>query len=114
MKRAKQKGGQLLAQPVDEQLRHLVRSRTQLEHRNARGEGIDSHPEPEHLGVTAQARAKFVHLQMRQRELTKGALMQGLGMGPCPYEPKCDRRMSKAKDPLSRRQIQSFRQRAEY
>ena len=114
MKRGKQKGGQLLAQPVDEQLRHLVRSRAQLEHRNALGEGIDSHPEPEHLGVTAHARAQFVQLQMGEHKVAEGALMQGLGMGPCPYEPMCDGHMSKAKAPFSRRQIQSFRQRTQH
>jgi hypothetical protein len=84
VKRGKQKGGQLLAQAVDDELRHLVRPRTQLEHRNALSEGIDSHPEPEHLGVTTQARSQFIQMQVRDLQMAKGALLQGLGMRPCP------------------------------
>ena len=54
---------QLLAQPVDDEMGHLVGSRTQLKHRNTLGERIDSYPEPEHLCVTTQARPQFIQLQ---------------------------------------------------
>jgi hypothetical protein len=107
----RQKGAQLLSQRVDEELGHVLGAGTQLEDGNALAQRINGDPEPQDLGVAAQPRAQFVQWQMRQREVTKGALMQGLGMRPCPQEPMCDGRMSKAKDPFSRRQIQSFRQR---
>jgi hypothetical protein len=93
VKRGKLKGGQLLAQPVDEQLRHLVRSRTQLEHRNALGEWIDGHPEPQNLRVAAQACSQFIQLQMRDLEMAERALMQDLGIRSCLQQPVRDRRM---------------------
>jgi hypothetical protein len=84
VKRGRQKGGHLLAQAVDEQLRHQVRPRAQLEHWNARGERIDGHPEPENLRVAAQARSQLIQLHMRKHEVAEGALMQGLAMRSCP------------------------------
>ncbi len=81
MKRGKQKGGQLISQVVDELLSHLVRPRTQLEHRNARGEWINGHPEPEHLRVAAQACSQFIQLEMWEHKVAEGALMHRLGMG---------------------------------
>jgi hypothetical protein len=83
VKRGRQKGGHLLAQAVDEQLRHLVRSRAQLEHRNTLGERIDGDPEPEDLRVAAQPRAQFIELQMRKSELAEGAFMQALSLCSC-------------------------------
>jgi hypothetical protein len=62
VKRGKQKGGQLLAQAMDEQLSHAMGARTQLPHGNACGERIDGHPEPQDLGVAAQPRAEFIEL----------------------------------------------------
>jgi hypothetical protein len=84
VKRGRQKGGQLIAQAVDEQLSHQVCPRAQLERRNALGEGIDGHPEPQDLRVAAQACSQFIQLQVRDLEMARcGALMQGLGMRSC-------------------------------
>ena len=102
MKRGRQTRNQLLAQPVDKQLGHLMRPRTQLEHGNACAEGIDGHPEPEDLRVAAQARAQFIQLQMWEHSVAEGALMQRLGMGSRPRQPACDRGMPDAKDPFCR------------
>ncbi len=62
MKRGRQKGGQLLAQAVDEQMSHAMGARTQRHHWNACGERIDGHPEPQDLGVAAQPCAEFIEL----------------------------------------------------
>jgi hypothetical protein len=69
-------------QAVDQQVCHLVCPRTQLNHRNAFGQGIKSHPQPKHLRVTTQPRAPLIQLPVWDLHLREGALMQGLAMGP--------------------------------
>jgi hypothetical protein len=81
VKRGRQKGGQLLAQAVDEQEGHTVGARTELQHGNTCGERIDDDPEPQDLGVAAQPRAQFVQWQMRQREVTTGAPLSARATG---------------------------------
>ena len=49
-----QKGGQALSQGMDEQMRHGLCARTELQHRKNLGEGIDGQPEPEHLFGAAE------------------------------------------------------------
>ncbi len=108
MKRGRQKGGQLLTQPVDDELGLVLSPRTQLEQRNALGERIDSHPEPKHLRVTTQSGASFIQLHSWQCELTEGSLMQELRMLSCSQQPPRDGRMPHAKHSLRRRDIPSF------
>ena len=74
-------------QAVDEQMSHAMGAWTQQPHRNACGERIDGHPEPEHLGVATQPRAEFIELQMGEHKVAEGALMQHLGMGSRPHQP---------------------------
>jgi hypothetical protein len=62
VKRGRQKGGQLLAQAVDEQMSHAMGGWTQQPHGNACGERIDGHPEPQGLCVAAQPRAECIEL----------------------------------------------------
>jgi len=80
VKIGRQKGGQLLAQAVNEQMSHALGVRTQQPHGNACGERIDGHPEPQDLCVAAQPRAEFIELQMGKGELAEGAFMQALSM----------------------------------
>jgi hypothetical protein len=56
----RQKGGQLLAQAVDEQEGHAVSAWTQVERGNALGERINGDPKPEDVRVAAQQRAQFI------------------------------------------------------
>ncbi len=60
VKIGRQKGSQLLAQAVDDEVGHAVGTWTQVEGGNALGERINGHPEPEHLRVVAQPGAQFV------------------------------------------------------
>jgi hypothetical protein len=41
--------GQALSERVDEQMRHVLRSRTELKHRKNLRQGINGQPEPQHL-----------------------------------------------------------------
>ncbi len=62
-------------QTVDQQVRHVVGARAQLEHRNAFGERIKGHSEPQHLRVAPQARAHLIQLDVRNPQVTEGALV---------------------------------------
>jgi len=69
---------QELSQGVDEQVRHVLRAGTQMEHRQNLGARVDGQPEPQHLAGTAQPCAQFVQLEVREPEMAEGALVQGL------------------------------------
>jgi hypothetical protein len=87
---------------VNEQMRHVLCSRTELEHRQYLGQGIDGQPEPEHLSGAAQPSSQFIQLDMRQPEIGKEALVQGLCMLTSASEPGGDGGLSVAEDPLGR------------
>src|SRR5262249_55983620 len=99
---------QVLAQTMDQQVGHFVRTWSKLDLRNTLGEGIQSDPQPQHLRVAAQAGAYFVHLHVRDLHLAEGALLQGLRVRSSPQEPPRDGRMPKSKHPFASRHIQSL------
>ncbi len=101
-------------QAVDQQVRHVMSARTQLEDGNTLGQRINGHPKPQHLRMAAQARVHLIELYMRDLQATKGALVQGLGMRSGSLEPARDSRMPNPKDPFGGRDIQPFRQRTKY
>jgi hypothetical protein len=78
VKSGRQKGGQALSERVDEEMSHVLCSRTELKHRQNLRQGIDGQPEPEHLSGTAEPRPQFIQLEMREPEGAEEALMQGL------------------------------------
>ncbi len=51
---------------------------TKVEHGNNLREGVDGQPQPQHLCGAAESGAQFVQLEVREPEMAKGALMQGL------------------------------------
>ncbi len=42
------------------------------------GAGVDGQPEPQHLLGTAEPGAQFIQLEVREPQMVKGALVQGL------------------------------------
>ena len=99
MKSGRQKGGQALSQTVDDRMCHVLRSGTQLEHRQKLGAGIDGQPEPQNLLGAAQPGAQLVQLHVRQVQLAEETLVQGVRVTSCTREPPCNRGVSKAEDP---------------
>ena len=95
--------GQAFSERVDEEMRHVLCSRTELKHRHNLCQGIDS--QPEHLPGTAQPGASFIQLDMRETEMGEEALVQGLCMLPSASEPGGDSGLTVAEDPLSRGRI---------
>jgi hypothetical protein len=73
-----QKGGQELSQGMDDAMRHVLGSRTELKHRKNLGARVDGQPQPEHLFGAAQPGAQFVQLQVREVEMAEEALVQGV------------------------------------
>ena len=67
-----------LSQGVDEQVCHVLRAGSQMEHRKKLGAGVDGQPEPQHLFGAAQPRAPFVQLQVREPERAEGAFVPDL------------------------------------
>jgi len=53
VKSGRQKGGQELAQGVDNSLRHVLRAGTEIEHVKKLRKGIDGQPQPQHLLIAA-------------------------------------------------------------
>ena len=92
---------------VDELMRHILRSGTELKHRKNLGERIDGEPEPKHLLGVAQPGAQFVQLQMRDQEMTEEALVQDLCMFACASEPGADGRLPVAERVFGYRQATS-------
>jgi hypothetical protein len=107
---ARQKGGQDLSQGVNDTMRRVLRTRTQLKHRDDLGEGIDGQPQPEDLGGAAQPGSQFVQLQVRKVQVAEAALMEKLSVPASTREPGGDRGLSVAEDPFSCGRIQPFGQ----
>jgi hypothetical protein len=80
VKSGRPKGGQELSQGVDNPMCHVLRAGTEMEHGYKLRARIDGQPQPEHLLIAAQPGAQFVQLQVREPEVAKGALVQGLRM----------------------------------
>jgi hypothetical protein len=57
---------------------HVLRAGPQMEHRKKLGAWVDGQPEPQHLFGTAQPRAQFVQLKVREPEMAEGAFVQNL------------------------------------
>src|SRR5205807_8320920 len=57
-------GSQDLSQGMDEQMYHVLRAGTQMEHRKNLHEGVDG--QPEHMCGTAHQAAQFVQLEVRE------------------------------------------------
>ena len=75
-----------LSQGVNEQMRRVLRARTELKDRKNLGEGINGQPEPQDLLGVAQPGAELVQLEVRQLEVAEAVLVQCLCMLPCPRE----------------------------
>jgi hypothetical protein len=75
-----------LSQRVKNHVGHMLGARTQTEHRNNLRAGIHGQPEPQHLCGVAQPGAEFVQLEVREPEMTEGALMEDLSMPTCTSE----------------------------
>ncbi len=61
---------------------HVLRTRTELKHRDDLGEGIDGQPQPEDLCGSAQPGSQFVQLETREVQVAEGAFMEVLSMLP--------------------------------
>jgi hypothetical protein len=92
--------GQAPSQGVDNRMSHVLRAGTELKHRKNLGEGIDGQPQPEDLCGTAQPSSEFVQLQVRELEIGKEALVQGLSVFASASEPGGDGRLPVAEDSL--------------
>ena len=101
----------MLSQGVDEQVRGMLGSWTQMEHGNNLGALIDGEPEPQHLLSAAQPCAQFVQLQMWRVQMAEEALVQALCMLACTGQPGSDGRLPVPEHPLCRGRIQPFGQR---
>jgi hypothetical protein len=90
---------------------HVLGARTQLEHRQNLGAGIDGQPEPEHERGAAQPGAQLVQLQVREMHMAEAALVQNVRMPACTREPGGDGGLLVAEDAFGRRWVQPFSQR---
>jgi len=93
---------------VDEQMRHVLRAGTELKHGKNLRAGVDGQPQPENLFVAAQPGSQFIQLEVRELEITEGALVQGLRMLASARQPGGDGGLSVAEDTLGSGSIQSF------
>jgi hypothetical protein len=80
VKSGRQKGGQDLSQEVNDLMRHVLRTRHQLEDGNKRRAVVDSQPQTQQVFVAAQPGAQFVQLKVRELEVGEAAPMQDLRM----------------------------------
>jgi hypothetical protein len=99
---------------VDEEMSHVLGSKTELKHRQNLCQGIDGQLEPEHLSGAAQPGSQFIQLDMREPEIGEEALVQGLCMLPSAREPGGDGGLTVAEHTLSSGRIQPFGQRREH
>jgi len=90
---------------------HVLRTRTELKHRDDLGEGIDGQPQPEDLCGSAQPGSQLVQLEVREVQVAEAALMEELCVLACASEPGGNGGLSVAENPLSRRWVQPFSQR---
>jgi hypothetical protein len=109
-----QKGGQAPSQGVDNRMCHVLRTRTELKHRDDLGEGIDGQPQPEDLCGSAQPGSQFVQLEVWEVQVAEAALMEELCVLACSSEPGGDGGLTVAEDTLCSGKVQSFGQRSEH
>ena len=71
--------GQELSQGVDDGMRGVLRTGSQMEHRKNLGAGGDGQPQPQDVGVAAQPRPQLIQLEIGKPEVTENVFVQGLG-----------------------------------
>jgi hypothetical protein len=86
VKSGRQKGGQALSESVDEDMCHVLCAPTQREDGKKLRTGVDGQPEPEHVLRAAQPGSQFIHVQMRDPQMTEAAFVQGLCLLACASE----------------------------
>jgi hypothetical protein len=89
-------------------------TRTQIEHGNKLRAGVNGQPQPEQVCRAAQPRAQFIQLEVRDPEMAKGALVEGLSVLASTGQPGRDGGLSKAKGPQGLGRVQPFGQRREH
>jgi len=93
---------------------HVLRTRTELKHRDDLGEGIDGQPQPEDLCGSAQPGSQLVQLEVREVQVAEAALMEEHCVLACASEPGGDGGLTAAEDTLCSGRVQSFGQRSEH
>jgi hypothetical protein len=86
----------------------MLCARTKIEHGNKLRAGVNGQPEPEHVCRAAQPGAQFIQLEVREPEMAKGALVEGLSVLASTGQPGGDGGVSKAEDPLGSGRVQPF------
>lgn len=99
-----------LSQGMDDPMSHVLGAGTELKHGKNLGARVDSQPEPEHLCSAAEPGSQFVQLEVREVEMAKGPLVQGLCVLTSSGQPGGDGGVSKAEHTLCSRGIQPFGQ----
>jgi len=92
----------------------MLCARTQSEHRQNLGEGIDGEPQPEHRCGAAQPGSQFIQLNVWELEVAEIVLVQRLSMRASASKPGDDGGLTGAEDPFSCGSVQSFGQRREH
>jgi hypothetical protein len=111
VKSGRQKGGQELSQGVDEQVRGMLCTWTQVEHGNNLGARVDGQPQPQHLCCAAQPGSQFVEAAgAGGADVEMGPLVQRLSVLACASEPCGDGGLLVAEDSFGRRWVQPFGQ----
>ena len=95
---------------MNEPVRRVLRSWAELKHRKNLGEGINGQPQPQDLIGAAEPGAQFVQLEVRELEMAKGPLVQGVCVLASSGQPGDDGGLSKAEHTLCSRGIQPFSQ----
>jgi hypothetical protein len=85
-----------------------------MQHRDEFADRIDREPQPQHVRPTAQPRAQFVELDVRQVEVAKDAVVQRRAVCPGPREPGGNGRMTMAEEVHRGGHREPFRQRSQY
>jgi hypothetical protein len=104
-------GSQERSPGVDDPMCYVLGAGTERKHGKNLGARVDSQPEPEHLCGAAQPGSPFVQLEVREVEMAKGPLVQGLCVRALSGQPGGDGGLSKAEHTLGLRGIQPFGQR---
>jgi len=112
--RGMQKGGQAPSQAVDHRMGHVLRTRSELKHRDDLGEGVDGQPEPLHLRLAAQPYVQFIQLHVRELEGAEIVRVKGLSVLASTRQPGGDGRLPGAEDPRGCRRVQPFCKRGEH
>jgi hypothetical protein len=109
-----QKGGQALSQGMNDAMCHVLGAGTELKHRKNLRTRIDGQPQPGDLLSTAQPRAQFVQLHMRELEVAERVLVQLLSVRASASQPRGDGGLMVAEDAGGRGNVQSFGQSSEH